>query len=62
MPEASAVRRILLFHSLASFLFLSTVLAALLNALNAFLKALPAAGPESPKPVSTATIQPPSPC
>lgn len=32
--EASAVRRIVLFHSLVSFLFFSTVLSALLNLLN----------------------------
>lgn len=34
--ESSAVRRIVLFHSLVSFLFFSTVLSALLNLLNAF--------------------------
>ena len=33
--EACAVRRIVLFHSLVSFLFFSTVLSALLNLLNA---------------------------
>lgn len=33
--EASQVRRIVLFHSLVSFLFFSTVLSALLNLLNA---------------------------
>ena len=33
--EASEVRRVVLFHSMVSFLFFSTVLSALLNLLNA---------------------------